>query len=382
MRRGAIGQYETVTAANESVRAFVPQALPPTPPLDLSSHACAVRSEAAALALGRLRATLDLLPSPNLLLYHYVRKEAVVSSQIEGTQSSLSDLLEFELQQAPGVPVDDVQDVSCYVDAATHGMERLAQGMPLSNRLLREMHEKLLSHGRGAAQSPGEFRRSQNWIGGTRPVNAAFVPPPPQHVDRLMGELEIFLHDDRIPVLVRAALGHVQFETIHPFLDGNGRLGRLLVPFLLCTNGALREPILYLSLYLKQHRQQYYALLDSVRASGDWEEWFIFFATGVEQTADSAAALAKQLDQLAARDAEAIQALGKIRRSARRLHALFMERPIRSIESLATQSGLTVTATTRAVAALERAGLVRETTGRRRGRLFAYSEYLAALTAE
>ncbi|MCA1792035.1 MAG: Fic family protein, partial [Thioalkalivibrio sp.] len=259
------GSYETTFADGETIRAFVPSPLPPSPPLAVDG---AVRDalDAALLALGRLDGVSSILPDAHLLLYAYIRKEAVLSSQIEGTQSTLSDLLLFEIREAPGVPLDDVTEVSNYVRALEHGLKRIRSGFPLSNRLIREVHEVLLSRGRGAGKSPGEFRRSQNWIGGTRPGNARFVPPPPQRVGEVMGALEKFLHDGSSPsTLVKGALWHVQFETIHPFLDGNGRVGRLMITLLLCSEGVLREPLLYLSLYFKQQRARYYELLDAVR---------------------------------------------------------------------------------------------------------------------
>jgi Fic family protein len=274
MERGPTGQFDATRVGGEEVRAFVPNPLPPEPPLKLSGGRQRLL-ERAILALGRLDSITTLLPDPQLFLYAYVRREAVLSSQIEGTQSSLSDLLLFELEEAPGVPFDDVVEVSNYVAALEHGMARLRGGFPLSNRLIREMHEQLLARGRGSEKQPGEFRRSQNWIGGTRPGNAHFVPPPPSLVDALMSALERTFYEPaaQYPVLVTAALAHVQFEAIHPFLDGNGRIGRLLIPLLLHDAGILQQPLLYLSLYFKQHREEYYRQLDRVRAAGDWEAW-------------------------------------------------------------------------------------------------------------
>ncbi len=242
------------------------------------------------LAVGRLDGLKNVLPDPEIFLYSYVRKEAVLSSQIEGTQSSLSDLLLFELEGVAGMPLNDVQEVSNCVAAMNHGLKRL-QTLPLSLRLIKEIHGVLLAKGHGSKKEPGEFRRSQNWVGGTRPGNAAYVPPPPDQVLECLGALGKFLHNDPVktPLLIKAALTHIQFETIHPFLDGNGRLGRLLITFLFCAEGALHEPLLYLSLYFKQHRQQYYDLLQSVRLTGDWEAWLRFFLTGVEETANQAA---------------------------------------------------------------------------------------------
>ncbi|HET9767913.1 MAG TPA: Fic family protein, partial [Thermoanaerobaculia bacterium] len=288
MKRGRSGRHEVTIAGGERVEAFVPAPLPPKPSLMLDG-AVQRALEPALLAVGRLDSISALLPDPDLFLYAYVRKEAVLSSQIEGTQSSLSDLLLFELDEAPGVPLDDVVEVSNYVAALTEGLARLRDGFPLSNRLIRDVHRVLLSRGRGRGKDPGEFRRSQNWIGGTRPGNAAFVPPPWTMVEEAMAELERFLHEDsQLPVLVRAGLAHVQFETIHPFLDGNGRVGRLLVTLQLCSSGILQEPLLYLSLFLKQNRPTYYALLDAVRREGDWESWLVFFLDGVRQTAEGA----------------------------------------------------------------------------------------------
>ena len=269
MKRGVTGRYHVTITARERIKAFVPKPLPPEPPLVIDGT-LQQALELALLALGRLDSISMLLPDPDLFIYSYVRKEAVLSSQIEGTQSSLSDLLLFELEQAPGVPQDDLDlvEVSNYVAALDHGIARLRGDFPLSNRLIREIHGVLLARGRGSDKDPGEFRRSQNWIGGTRPGNAVFVPPPHTAVPDCMAAFERFLHadDDGLPLLVRAGLAHVQFETIHPFLDGNGRVGRLLITFLLHHGGILREPLLYLSLYFKQHRAMYYDLLDRVQA--------------------------------------------------------------------------------------------------------------------
>ncbi|PKM00905.1 MAG: cell filamentation protein Fic, partial [Gammaproteobacteria bacterium HGW-Gammaproteobacteria-7] len=268
--------------------------------------------ERADQALGRLDGITLLLPDPEIFLYQYVRKEALLSSQIEGTQSSLSDLLLFELDEAPGVPLDDVEEVSNYVAALNHGLRRMREdGFPLSLRLLREMHEKLLHGGRGAHKTPGEFRRSQNWIGGRSPATASFVPPPPEHLTQCLGEFETFLHEGDVPTVIRTALAHVQFETIHPFLDGNGRLGRLLIALMLCSDGVLREPSLYLSLYFKTHRARYYALLDAVRTQGDWEGWLAFFLDGVAETAQQAVDTAQRLLQLLAVDRARIAGLGR-----------------------------------------------------------------------
>ena len=381
MRRGATGEYVTIsTVGAEAAKAFVPRPLPPVPPLTIDSGN-RDRLDGALLALGRLDSVGTVLPDAHLFLYTYVRKEAVLSSQIEGTQSSLSDLLLFELEEAPGVPIDDVVEVSNYVAALEHGLARVRDGFPLSNRLLREMHEILLARGRGADKQPGEFRRSQNWIGGSRPGNAHFVPPPPDRVPDCMASLERFLHDEpeRTERVVKAALAHVQFETIHPFLDGNGRIGRLLITLLFCLDGVLREPLLYLSLYFKQHRSEYYELLDRVRTEGDWESWVGFFAEGVRVTADAAAAAARSLAQIFQEDRARIRSLARSAGSALRVHEALQRRPIASVASLCAQSGLTTPTVTAAIAGLTKLGIVREITGRRRNRLFSYEAYLKLL---
>lgn len=380
MERGPTGRFEVTAAAGEEVRAFVPAPLPPAPALDLAILQGPLAD--AHVALGRLDALSTLLPDTRLFLYAYVRKEAVLSSQIEGTQSSLSDLLLFEVEAAPGVPVDDVVEVSNYVAALEHGLVRLREGLPLSNRLIREIHGTLLAGGRGAALDPGEFRRSQNWIGGTRPGRANFVPPPPNLVPDCMGQLEQFVHEAPadLPTLIRAGLAHVQFETIHPFLDGNGRVGRLLITFLLCHESILREPLLYLSLYFKQHREQYYALLDGVRQNGDWEAWLAFFLTGVAQTADGAVATAQRLNALFAEDQKRIQGKGRAAGSAFRVHDVLKERPITTLQEAATRTGLSFPAASAGMKTLEALGVARELTGKRRNRLYGYDRYVAILS--
>ncbi len=379
MKRGETGHYETTAVGGERIEAFVPAPLPPAPPLDLAVVLAPL--ERALLALGRLDALSALLPDSHLFLYTYVRKEAVLSSQIEGTQSTLSDLLLFELEELPGVPVDDVIEVSNYVASLEHGLARLRGGFPLSNRLIREIHARLLAGGRGSDKTPGEFRRSQNWIGGSRPGTARFVPPPPHRVEECMGALEGFLHDGgALPALVRAGLAHLQFETIHPFLDGNGRVGRLLITFFLCDAGVLREPLLYLSLYFKQHREEYYSLLDRVRREGDWEEWLVFFLDGVEQTAEGAVSTAQRLVTLFREDQERVQAEGRAAGSALRVHQVLKERPITSLQEVSKRTGLSFPAASAGMQVLERVGVVRELTGKKRNRLFGYQQYLAILT--
>jgi Fic family protein len=378
VRRRAPGTYETASIGGEVVRAFVPPPLPPKPALQLDGHVRGVLDK-ALLALGRLDGVSELLPDVHLFLYAYVRKEAVLSSQIEGTQSTLGDLLLFELAEAPGVPVEDAVEVSNYVRAMEHGLRRLHGGFPLSNRLLREIHEILLSRGRGAGKAPGEFRRTQNWIGGTRPGTARFVPPPAQHVQETMGALERFLHDPGTAPLLRAGLAHVQFETIHPFLDGNGRVGRLLITLLLCAEGMLREPLLYLSLYFKRHRRRYYDLLDGVRREGDWEAWVAFFAEGVGETAEGAVATARRLLGIAERDRDKIEQLGRRAGSAAVVHRSLQSMPVCTITRLASRTKLTLPTVVKALDVLIEVGIVREITGKKRRRVYQYEGYMSVL---
>ena len=374
MKRKLQGKYVTISTVGEKVQAFVPAPLPPHPPIDWTPELRG-KFDQALLALGRLDSVSTLLPDTSLFLYMYVRKEAVLSSMIEGTQSSLSDLLLFELDQEPGVPLDDVREVSNYVAAFDHGLHLLEEGLPLSLRLFREIHGVLLAKGRGSNQAPGEFRRSQNWIGGTRPGNAAFVPPPADEVLECMSKLELFLHDqpEPTPVLLKAALMHVQFETIHPFLDGNGRLGRLLITLLLCEQKVLRKPMLYLSLYFKTHRQYYYELLDKVRQTGDWEAWLDFFAEAVIVTAMQAVETAQQLLDLSHQDREKISNLGRATVSTLQVHRALMEHPIATSGWLVEQTGFTPATVNKALGHLERLGIVRELTAQKRNRLFSYA---------
>ncbi len=380
MNRGITGRYEVTVAGGEAVRAFIPAPLPPVPPLDLA--VLQVRMEKAQIALGRLDGLSGLLPDIKLFLYTYIRKEAVLSSQIEGTQSSLSDLLRFESDRIPGIPVNDVVEVSNYAAALQHGLKRLHGGFPLCSRLIREMHEVLLSGSRGHHQTPGEFRRSQNWIGGHRPGIARFVPPPTPAVADCISDLERFIHtdDDGLPLLLRTALAHVQFETIHPFLDGNGRIGRLLIAVMLHHGGSLHNPLLYLSLYFKQHRDDYYRLLNEVRKSGDWEAWLAFFLDGVAETAENAVDTAQRLMTLFQEDQTRIKQLaGHAVNSALRMHQALREHPLASLRELAGRAGISFPAGGAAIRTLENADIVRELTGKKRNRLFAYERYLAIL---
>ena len=380
MRRDATGRYEVTVGGGETVRAFVPRPLPPVPEVDFREGLMRPL-EAATTALGRLDATMELLPDATIFMYGYVRKEAVLSSQIEGTQSSLADLMLHEAGGLPGAPGIEILEPSRIVDALWHGVERLRGGFPLSNRLMREMHDRMMVTGRGATTAPGEFRRSQNWIGGSRPGNAVFVPPPPNLVQECMAELEHFIHDpdDGLPVLVKAGLAHVQFETIHPFLDGNGRLGRLLITLMLCDAGLLREPLLYLSLYFKRNRSTYYRLLDEMRHTGDWEAWLRFFLEGVGEVAESAVATARSVSDTIRDDRARVGREGRRAGSALRVHQSAVERPLGRIRDMARRTGLSAPTVAAALGLLEELGIVCETTGRRRNRVFRYERYLAAL---
>ena len=322
-----------------------------------------------------------LLPRQELFLYMYVRKEAVLSSQIEGTQSTLTDLLRFETEAQAGQPIDDIREVSNYVDAMMYGLERL-EDLPLSLRLIREMHARLLQSGRGGTKDPGEFRRSQNWIGGTRPGNALYVPPPVTELDNCLGAFERFMHEDqsRLPALIKAGLLHVQFETIHPFLDGNGRIGRLLVTLYLCVNGVLQKPLLYLSLFLKTHRADYYRLLQEVREHGQWEAWLDFFLAGVADTANQAFDAATRIVDLFKEDRERISAQSDRAGSSLRIHELFQQHPFLTANQLVEYTGLSAPTVNAALADLQRFGILEEITGRKRGRVFSYRAYLTILS--
>lgn len=377
MERGPTGEFIIHKYGDEEVRSFVPYPLPPKPPLLIDPQ---LREELdqALISLGRLDSVTTLLPDIDLFIYTYVRKEAVLSSQIEGTRSSLSDLLLFELEEIPGVPLDDVIEVSSYVAAMDHGLGRLAGDFPLSNRLVREIHRILLSKGRGRDKDPGEFRRSQNWIQGTRPGNALYVPPPPERVAEAMGAWERFLHDipEKTPALIKAALMHVQFETIHPFLDGNGRIGRLLITLLLCHEGILRRPLLYLSLYFKQHRDEYFDLLTKVRLSGDWESWLRFFTIGVRKMSEGAVAAARRLSDIFEKDRQSIRGLGRRAGSALRVHQVLQGRPITSAPFLVQVTKMSPPTVAKVLESLQKQGIIKEVTGRRRKRLYAYVKYL------
>lgn len=372
-----IGIYITKKIYGESYKAYVPPKLPPEPPIELGTLYPYL--EKATLALAELNSVHRTIPNTALFIYMYVRKEALLSSQIEGTQSSFSDLMLFEHNQKPKVSIEDVEEVSNYVKAISYGLERLKDDFPLSLRLLKEIHNILLSGGRGSSKTPGEFRKSQNWIGGTRPGNALFVPPPVDHLSDCLTDFERFLHDESLPVLIKAGLAHVQFETIHPFLDGNGRLGRLLISLLLCTNSMLDEPILYLSLYFKQNRHTYYELLQEVRESGAWETWLEFFLIGIYKSSKQAIQTAQNINDLFTKDLEKISRLGRARFSCEQALEYMKSLPQVTVPLLAKALKMTAPTARSALNHLKYIGVVEEVTGKKRDKIYIYRKYLDIL---
>lgn len=372
-----IGVYITQKISGESYKAYVPAKLPPEPPIELTMLYPYL--EKATLALAELNSIHKTIPNTALFLYMYVRKEALLSSQIEGTQSSFSDLMLFEHNQKPEVSIEDVEEVSNYVKAINYGLERIKNDFPLSLRLLKEIHGILLSGVRGASQTPGEFRRSENWIGGTRPGNALFVPPPVDYLSDCLSDFERFLYDESLPVLIKVGLAHVQFETIHPFLDGNGRLGRLLITLLLCAHGMLDEPILYLSLYLKQNRHTYYALLQEVRESGSWETWLEFFLIGVEESSKQAIKTAGNVNDLFAKDSEKISHLGRARFSCAQTLEYMKKLPQVTVPLLAKELQMTQPTVRSALNHLSSIGVLVEVSGKKRDKVYVYRKYLDIL---
>ncbi len=374
------GTWKTRDFGSERVRFFIPGAVPPAPPLDLMPFQRLLAS--ANQALGRLDGLASVLPDTPLFLYMYVRKEALLSSQIEGTQSSLSDLFALEDGAELNVSIDDVREVSNYVAAMDLGLARIKDdNFPISLRLIRDIHKVLMTSGRGSTKQPGEFRTSQNWIGGTRPGNATYVPPPPDVMLECLYQLESFLHQEEseLPVLIKAALVHLQFESIHPFLDGNGRLGRLLITFMLCENRILREPLLYLSLYLKSHRQKYYELLQSVRETGNWAPWIEFFLQGVLETSDQATETAREILTIFDEDKRDIEKLGQAANTALRLHEFIQRRPVVNVQVAVTQLRLSPPTIRKAIEHLEELSILQETSGKKRDKRYVYQRYMDQL---
>jgi Fic family protein len=372
-----IGVYIIQKVTEEPYKAYVPPKLPPEPPVDLSKLYPYL--ERATLALAELNSLYKSIPNTSLFIYMYVRKEALLSSQIEGTQSSFLDLMLFEHHQKTEVSLEDVEEVSSYVKAITYGLEKLKEDFPLSLRLLREIHRVLLSGSRGAGKLPGEFRRTQNWIGGTRPGNALFVPPPVGHLNQCLYDFENFLHEKSMPVLIKAGLAHVQFETIHPFLDGNGRLGRLLITLLLCVGGMLDGPILYLSLYLKQNRHVYYELLQEVRMHGTWETWLEFFLEGVYKSAKQAIETANLINHLFEQDQEKIKKLGRARFSCEKTLDYMKRLPQVTVPFLASELNVAAPTARKALKSMVKLGILEEISGKKRDKIYRYRKYLDIL---
>lgn len=378
MQRKSHGNYiKSSLVASEKYNTYVPDILPPKPAINLAE--VSEQLERANIAIGELNGVADDVPDPFIINYMYIRKEAVLSSQIEGTQSTLVDLLRFE-SSAAAMPLDDVTEVSSYVAAMNHGIERMKSGFPLSMRLIREVHKILLTNSRGRNKTPGEIRRSQNWLGGTRPGNARFVPPPPDMVSGLLGDLEKFIHsDDSIPVLIKAALIHQQFETIHPFLDGNGRVGRLLITLFLCGNNFLRSPCLYLSLFFKQHRDLYYDMLSEPRKNGDWERWINFFLEGAAVTANDAKNTLVRIRKLFISDAKKIAGLGRSRASAEKVFAVFKQKPLLTIAEITRRTGLSKPTAISCVNRLVDAGVINNISEKKWGQIYLYGCYAKLL---
>ncbi len=378
------GQYRIVSTLGEEVRAFVPYPLPPAdPPLNMDGPTAEFLA-AAQTELARLAVAGSMLPSTDWFLYGFVRKEAVVTSQIEGTQATLRDVVTFEATEQSDRP-DDVREVCNYVDALAHARGQLAdpRGLPLSIRLLCEAHRILMRGVRGENKLPGEVRRSQNWVGGSRPGNARFVPPPPEEVPGALGALELWLHDDSdLPPLVRIGLAHVQFETIHPFLDGNGRIGRLLIALLVEHWGLLEQPLLYLSLAFRREQQEYYARLAAVRSDGDWEGWIRFFLACVREAADDGVRVAQALHALVGRHRSRIIAHDRPTVAAVQLLEHLPSHPVVTVPGATELLGLTAPPTRKAISLLESLGVLREISGKQRGRVYAYHEYLQVLTGD
>lgn len=376
------GRWVSSTTLGSPIRAFVPDPLPPDPPLALSSDDLDLL-ERANRALGRLDGLATVLPDTQLFVYMYVRREAVLSSKIEGTQSSLSDLLEHEAGAGIPVPAGDIEEVSNYVAALNHGLRRVrVDDFPVSLRLIRELHQVLLAGMRGQDKTPGEFRTTQNWIGGSTPEVATFVPPPRDELGGCLDAFERFLHDASTPLLLRVAMAHAQFETIHPFLDGNGRVGRLLITLLLCAGEALGEPLLYLSLYFKENRQIYYDTLQRVRTEGAWLPWIRFFLIGVRTTAETAANTARRLMALFAEHRERIaKELGTRVGNAFRLHDVLKRQPILMASTASELCGLSLPTINGLLTSLVDLGVIEEVTGKKRDRVYVYRSAIDVLEA-
>lgn len=372
-----IGKYVTNNLTGADYQVYIPAELPPTPAIELEKLSALLEKASASLA--KLNKLAQTIPNTSLFVYMYICKEALLSSQIEGTQSSFSDLMLFEQQQQPNIELDDVEEVSNYIKALTHGIKRLDSGFPLSLRLLREIHAILLKGGRGATKQPGEFRKSQNWIGGTNPSNALFVPPPVENLADCLSDLESFFHDESLPLLIKTGVAHVQFEAIHPFLDGNGRLGRLLVTLLLIQGGLIEDPVLYLSLYLKQNRATYYNLLQEVRTNGTWETWLEFFLEGVSITSEQAVKTTEEIHALFEEDQNKINTLGRVRFTCLKAFEYLKKMPQVSAPFLAKAIDKSTPAARNTLKHLEKLNIIEESSGKLRDKVYIYKRYLTIL---
>ena len=382
MKRKKQGEFiKSALVAGEQYETYIPDPLPPLPAINIAEITESL--EKASLAIGELNGLAETVTDPSIINYLYVRKEAVLSSQIEGTQSTLDDLLRYESNRTAGVPIDDAAEVSSYVAALNHGLNRIQNGFPLSVRLIREIHNILLSNSRGKDKTPGELRRSQNWIGGTRPGNARFVPAPPDSVSVLLSDLEKFMHSKgKISTLVKAALIHQQFETIHPFLDGNGRTGRLLITLFLWDQGFLCSPFLYLSLFFRRHRDLYYEKLSEPRKTGDWESWPNFFLEGVAITATDAKRTLTAIQKLFAADNEKVLTLGRAYPSAATVFAAFKQKPLLTIAELTKRTGFSKPTAISAVNRLMNLGIIKNVSEKKWGQIYSYSGYTSLLAPD
>ena len=370
-----VGRFVTKSTGDESYKCYIPKKLPPDPPIQVEQFYHLL--DQANVALGELNGIRTNLPNASLFLHTFTRKEAILSSQIEGTQSSLSDFLLFENQIAKKNDSDDDIEVANYISAMTYGLRRI-KNLPLSRRLFCEIHKKLLKSGRGKEKAPGQFRTSQNWVGGTRPGNAVYVPPPPQDAEKSFGDLELFLHNKNIllPHLIKSAMVHVQFESIHPFLDGNGRLGRLIITFMLCQTGLLKEPLLYLSLYFKTYKKRYYHLLQTVRQTGDWESWIDFFLKGVVETAHQAVNTAQDIVSLFEKDEQKIKNLKKDTAGVLKTYNYLKKHPVSNTKNIVQVSGASLQTVLKSLRTLEHIGLAKELTGKYNNKVFVYKNYI------
>lgn len=376
------GVYEPTEVAGEAIEAFVPHPLPPSrPQLEITGDLVA-QLQTAQTNLASLEAAGRMVPSLDWFVYAFVRKEAVISSQIEGTQASLDDLLASEAEARSTAPPEHVEEICNYLEALNYARGQLHKdkGLPLSIRLLNGAHRRLMSGARGQGKQPGEIRQSQNWIGGTRPGNARFVPPPPHRLTELMGQLETYLNsEDSLPPLVRAGLAHAQFETIHPYLDGNGRLGRLLIALCLEDWGLLSEPLLYLSLFFKRHQLEYYTRLGAIRTDGDWEGWLAYFLEGIAVVADESVTLIRSLFDVLTKDRSRYLHSGGATVVGARLFESLPQHPLVTVKSVVKICDTTKPTAAKAIGSLTAAGILEEVSGRSRDRAWAYRQYLDLL---